>query len=668
MKRTRIIWASMMIGAMSMPLFSCANNNGEEIKDITIEITSTTYTVEIGSTLQLSAEVKNSTNTDVKWSSSETSIATIGETTGLVTGVAAGKTTITATSVADESKKANVEISVTEAAKEVLISITTTVTEVEVGKTIELTAAVTGAEETGVIWSTADQTIASVSETGVVTGLKEGKTEVIAKAKADETKTARVEIAVSSRTPDSVKISGYTETQIRSHSTLQLSATAAPEIAVQTVNWSSSDENIATVSETGLVTFIGEGEVKITAASTKSESVKDEVTFNPYYIVSTWWGNESWDFSGLHGMEPTFKSNNANINQNAVINNVQGKYYVLEATAKVTDPSSSDVWSRIGLGHIPTTEGGRIHSMMVSPGINFSQRKTVVMDVVNGGVQWGVTTDRSQVWGQHDQSEFDYNNLKLTSVRNGNDYYYFINEELYWVEKGYMDFAETDTFPAFHAGNLNVEWSKISIKVGNEEVNNYLSSNPTSDRVYYPTYKANVLCDYDKGVYKFINAENNVTTNVKDQAIKAMGSALILPDKVTSKVEFDLTIDLIGSRDATPAFVATMNRYSSEPWEARSAVIGENKAGFTGWNSNGDLNNGIGDGGQDYATPLVEGETYHVEFYKISSDSVGIENRIVVNGVDRSWWADSYHGEHNIWFGVRDMNATIKNIKVTTVE
>ena len=29
------------------------NNNGEEIKDITVEITSTTYTVEIGSTLQL---------------------------------------------------------------------------------------------------------------------------------------------------------------------------------------------------------------------------------------------------------------------------------------------------------------------------------------------------------------------------------------------------------------------------------------------------------------------------------------------------------------------------------------------------------------------------------------------------------------------------------------
>ena len=36
-----------------------------------------------------------------------------------------------------------------------------------------------------------------------------------------------------------------------------------------------------------VVTFIGEGEVIITASSTKNETVKSTVTFNPYYIVSS---------------------------------------------------------------------------------------------------------------------------------------------------------------------------------------------------------------------------------------------------------------------------------------------------------------------------------------------------------------------------------------------
>ncbi len=582
MKKSKIIWASILIGTLGIGLAAC-NPSGPSVKlEVEIEITSTTTTVMAGETLQLSAEAKNGKTNEVSWSSSDTNVATIGEATGLVTALRRGTTTITATAV------------------------------------------------------------------------------------DDYTKTATVVITVNDLSPESITISGYKSTTLRSHSTLQLSATVLPSDKIQTISWKTSDPNIATVSETGLVSFVGEGEVTISAVSTANDEVKGEVKFNPYYIVSSFWGNESWDFSGLHGMEPTFKSKNSSINQNAVLNNSTGKYYAFEATAKITDPSTSDTWSRVGLGHIPTNNSDKIHALMVSPGPNFSQRKTVVMDVVKGNVQWGTVTDRSQVWGQHDQNVIDYSNVKLSAVRNGNDYYYFINNELYWVEKDFNEFSDVDTYPAFHTGNTNVEFSKISVVTGEKEVQTYLANNPTSNNYYYATYKDNVVVDKTNNTIKFINCENGVTTNVKDQAIKPLGSAMLLKDKTNTKISFDFTLDLIGNRDANPALAITVTRYDSSTWEARSGVICETKAGFTGWNSNGDLNAGIGDGGREYTTPLLEGQTYHVDFYKLSSTSTGTDTRLVVNGVDYAHgWDDGYHGAHTFMIGTRDMNVTITNLTVT---
>lgn len=50
--------------------------------------------------------------------------------------------------------------------------------------------------------------------------------------------------------------------------TVQLTTTVLPDNALQTVTWTSSDETVATVDNAGLVTFVGDGEVTITAAAT----------------------------------------------------------------------------------------------------------------------------------------------------------------------------------------------------------------------------------------------------------------------------------------------------------------------------------------------------------------------------------------------------------------
>lgn len=534
-------------------------------------------------------------------------------------------------------------------------------TAIEVGQTTKVKLTLEGLENPTITYTSSDTKVATVTDAGEVTGVAVGNVDITVKVNNDLTKVLKLE--VTEKTPTEVSISGYDTTTVTTNTQVQLSAAVSPSDAASGIKWTSSSDEIATVSETGLVSFLDQGEVTITAASTKNESIKDEVTFVSNYIVDTFWGNESWDFTGLKGTNPSFKSKTNTINQNAVLKNVKGKYYVFEATAKVTDPVTTDTWSRIGLGHIPENDSARIHTTIISPGPDYTQKKMVTMDLVNGGVQWGITTDRSQVWGQHGINNLNFDSIKLTAIRNGNDYYTFVNDELYWKEVGYMDFSDVDTLPAFHAANLSVEYSNISYTVDPEEVANKVNET-ASKRKFYASYAENVQISEDDKTIKFINADT-ASINVKDNAAWTIGNAVSLPGDKTSKISFDMVIDKFGSKDGEPAVVVSMPRYDRESPQTRSWVIGENRAGFTGWDRNGDLPGGVGDGGRQFETPLVEGTSYHVECTKLP----GCDTKISVNGVEYAHgWVDGYTGSHVLFFSTRNLDATLSNITITVEE
>ena len=78
-----------------------------------VSISTSESSINVGNTLQLEATVSpsNATNQNVTWSSSNPEIATVDETTGLVTGVAAGTATITV-KTNDGNKTASASITV----------------------------------------------------------------------------------------------------------------------------------------------------------------------------------------------------------------------------------------------------------------------------------------------------------------------------------------------------------------------------------------------------------------------------------------------------------------------------------------------------------------------------------------------------------------------------
>ena len=155
------------------------------------------------------------------------------------------------------------------------------------GETFELVATVSpdDAADKTVTWYSSDETIATVSSSGLVTMVKPG-TAVIT-AKTVNGKTAKCEVTVLP-----IEVSGITlsESNIRLEAgkTQQLTATVFPDDATnKTVTWTSSNAAVAKVSSSGVVTAIRTGNATITAKSGNvSASCSIEVYEIPWYSES----------------------------------------------------------------------------------------------------------------------------------------------------------------------------------------------------------------------------------------------------------------------------------------------------------------------------------------------------------------------------------------------
>jgi len=229
-----------------------------------LEITGTTFSVEVGKTITLSTNKGAAT-----WSSADVSIATVGASTGIVTGVKDGKVVITATVGGQTATK---EITVTAVAVVDLdISGPSTV---QVGSTINLTVNKTGTAS----WSSADDSIATVSSSGVVTGVKDGKV-VISVTVGSETATKEITVTALPVVPATgVTISNPPEDDMPIGSFVQLEAIVLPAGATdKTVEWEVDDESVATIVD-GLLTIIGmpsNGIVVVTVYVSANKTLKD---------------------------------------------------------------------------------------------------------------------------------------------------------------------------------------------------------------------------------------------------------------------------------------------------------------------------------------------------------------------------------------------------------
>lgn len=186
-------------------------NNTKDIKGIwkivpvtSVSVSPTTKFVEVGGTETITATVLpvNASYKTVIFSSSNTDVATVNSSTGVVTGVSAGSATITATS--NNGKTATA--AVTSAISVTGISLDITSKDLSKGYTFTLTPTVTPSNATTktVSWSSSNTDIATVNSSGVVTGVDLGAVTITATTQ-DQSKTATCAVTVKS---DVISVTG----------------------------------------------------------------------------------------------------------------------------------------------------------------------------------------------------------------------------------------------------------------------------------------------------------------------------------------------------------------------------------------------------------------------------------------------------------------------------
>jgi len=167
------------------------------------------------------------------------------------------------------------------------------ITALPAGKTVQLTTTIwpPTATNSNVIWVSWDENIATVDETGLVRALSPGTAYISVTSEDGNAETHMFILIIRPDLPpliepdtpfppaprfppEIISVTGI-EMVIVVGNTLQLSAVVSPSIA--TVTWISWDEDIATISETGLITAISPGVVGIDVTAYYGGLVSDGI-------------------------------------------------------------------------------------------------------------------------------------------------------------------------------------------------------------------------------------------------------------------------------------------------------------------------------------------------------------------------------------------------------
>jgi uncharacterized protein YjdB len=229
--------------------------------------------VGVGASAPLTAEVRDADGTllqgrKVVWATKDVTLATVSS-SGVVTGVRPGPVQVAATA---EGKSAIAEVTVNPKAVETIRLSPSGDVRLQVGEARQIGAETVSADGevlTGRVltWSSNATTVASVSETGLITAVSPGGAVITA---ASEGKSAVVAVTVSSVPVAAVVVTPSTDNVVVTQ-TLQLTAVATDAqggaLQGRTIAWSTSNPAVATVSSTGLVTGIAPGDVTISASA-----------------------------------------------------------------------------------------------------------------------------------------------------------------------------------------------------------------------------------------------------------------------------------------------------------------------------------------------------------------------------------------------------------------
>ncbi len=284
-----------------------------------------------------------------------------------MTGKAAGTATITVSASGAASKTCTVTVST------VGLTISTSSASLVIGGTLQLTATTTPSGRT-VTWTSSNTGVATVSSSGLVTGKAAGTATITVSASGAVSKTCTVTVGSRSL---SITASKYYQDYTGN---LQLGISASQPSGT-TYTWSSSDDSVATVYQSGMLYFHKIGSVQITLKA----STGDTVTQTFYGVLP----------DGMYNLEAAGSHLYATVDRLKVFQ-TSGAY---QYTGASTNPTQ--VWKIKYLGDgqysIRTYMNDRMGLAVLGTGSNevgiVSIGTTNTINAVTSAARWIITTD-----------------------------------------------------------------------------------------------------------------------------------------------------------------------------------------------------------------------------------------------------------------------------------
>ncbi len=234
-------------------------------------------TVGIGRSLALKAETSpaNASISEVTWRSRNEQVATV-DANGVVTGKKKGTVTIEADAADGSGRSDAVAITVTQLAEQITLREESLYLAAGQLGYAHATVLPMDTNDKGIVWSSTDNQIATVTAGGQVKGLRRGECTIIAASKTNPEVYAELPVEVIQRVTSIEFPGGQVSLPIRT--TAQLTWQVLPEDAtIKGVTFSSSNRNVATVDSKGLVTGLKRGTSTITATATDGSNRKGQV-------------------------------------------------------------------------------------------------------------------------------------------------------------------------------------------------------------------------------------------------------------------------------------------------------------------------------------------------------------------------------------------------------
>src|SRR2546426_579841 len=269
---TGVAAGSAMITATSEGQSGTASVTVANVPVASVTVSPTAPNMYAGGTVQLTATLKDASGNVLSgraltWTTGNGAVGTVSA-SGLVTGVAVGAVAVTATSEG-QAGTASVTVASVPVAS-VTVSPATAV--VLVGATVQLTTTLKDAAGNvlsgrSVTWASGTPAVATVSSTGLVTGVAAGAATITA---TSEGQSGTAAVTVNLVPVASVSVSPASAS-IRGGQTVQLTATpkdaTGSPLSGRVITWVSSAPAVAAVSTGGLVTGVAAGSATITATS-----------------------------------------------------------------------------------------------------------------------------------------------------------------------------------------------------------------------------------------------------------------------------------------------------------------------------------------------------------------------------------------------------------------